>query len=182
MLFSHLGEGLCQPFWACKSNNSSHLNSITEFIKPFHIYYTFDPQQPGESRLICVIIPFYSSGEVKCLVQTVELLGVSQHFEQHSGSRSFRSVHRDAWEQWCGSEQKSLRPLYVEENELTSEMDLSLGSRDVRVSYNPVLTQPVCPLRTHVQNKELICGVLLSEAVITDYMKPMEVTVPLETF
>lgn len=115
MLFSHLGEGLCQPFGAYKSHNSSHLNSIIEFIKPFHIYYTFDPQQPGESGMICVIISFYSSGEVKWFVQTGELLGVSQHFQQCSGSRAFRLVHCDAREQWHGFEQKSLRPLYREE-------------------------------------------------------------------
>lgn len=122
MLFSHLGEGLCQPFWAYKSSNSSHLNSIIEFIKPFHIYYTFDPQQPGESGMICALIPFYSSGEVKWFVQTVELLGVSQHIQKCSGSRAFYFVLCGAWRQWSEFEQKSLRPLHAEEKELTPEM------------------------------------------------------------
>ena len=36
----------------------------------------FDPQQPGESGTMCVIIPFYSSGEVKWFVEDMELLGV----------------------------------------------------------------------------------------------------------
>ena len=36
----------------------------------------FDPQQPGESGTMCVIIPFYSSGEVKWFVEGMELLGV----------------------------------------------------------------------------------------------------------
>ena len=111
MLFSHLGEGLCQPFWAYKSNNSSHLNSVIEFIKPFHIYYTFDPQQPGESGMICVIIPFYSSGEVKWFVQTVELLGARQHFQQCSGSTALGFVHSDSQDRCYELEQTSLRPL-----------------------------------------------------------------------
>lgn len=88
MLFSHLGEGLCQPFWAHKNNNSSHLNSIIEFIKLFHVYY----QWPGESGMICMIIPFYSSGEVKWFVQGTELLGVSQYFQQCCGSGAFHLV------------------------------------------------------------------------------------------
>lgn len=57
------------------------------------MYYTFDPPQPGESGMICAIIPFYRSGEVKWLVQIAALLGVSQHFQQHSGSTALGFAH-----------------------------------------------------------------------------------------
>lgn len=82
--------------------------------------------------MICVVIPFYSSGEVKWFIQVVELLGVSQHFKQCSDSRPCHFVHCDTQELWYEFEQKPVRPLCVEEKHLTQEMDLSLGSLEIR--------------------------------------------------
>lgn len=152
MLLSHLGEGLCQPFGVHKRNHSSHLNSIIEFIKPLHIYYTFDPQQPGESGLICAIILFYSSGEVKWLVQTVALLGVSTSNNilatQHSASPT------GVWERWYQFEQKSLRSLCrgkivdIRNGHTTGfprhQKNAPGGKHRTKGSYNPVLKQPSC--------------------------------------